>query len=83
MYRIRITMASRIRIRIRAKSWITDPHQSLNSGAVEAQNGAIKGCGRSQLRPVSAKWSRGGFLDQWSQIRVTLMTIDQDLDLHP
>jgi hypothetical protein len=41
-------------------------------------NGAMKGCGRSQRRLVSAKWrrvsdkwSRGGSLDQWSQIRIT------------
>ncbi len=26
----------------------TDPHQILNSGAVEAQNGAMEGLGRSQ-----------------------------------
>ncbi len=37
MYRIRITMGGRIRICIIVKSWITDPPQSQNSGAVEAQ----------------------------------------------
>ncbi len=30
-----------------------DPHQIQNSGAVEAQNGAMEGIGRSQ-------WRRGG-----------------------
>jgi hypothetical protein len=71
--RTRVILASWIRIRIRVKSWITDPHRSQNSGAVEAQNGAMKGCGRSQMeawrvsRPVVAN---------------SRHTDEQDLDLH-
>jgi hypothetical protein len=44
--RIQLILGSRIRIRIRVKSWIRNP----NLGAVEAPNGAMEGRGRSQLR---------------------------------
>jgi hypothetical protein len=32
-----------------------DPHWSQNSGALEAQNGAMKGLGRSRWKPGGAK----------------------------
>jgi hypothetical protein len=40
---------------------------------VEAQNGAMKGRGRSQQRCGVSKLSRGRFVDQCPQIRITLM----------
>jgi hypothetical protein len=55
------------------KSWITDPRQSQNSGAVEAQNEAMKGCGRSQMEAWRA--SRPVVAD-------SRHTDEQDLDLH-
>ncbi len=53
--RIRINFGSRIRIAIRGKS--------ENSGALEAQNGAVEGRGRSQWRPRGSKGSPGGSVD--------------------
>ncbi len=49
------------------KSQMPDPHQTQYSGAVEAQNRAIKGRGRSQWRRGGSKWSRLGSVDQWSR----------------
>jgi hypothetical protein len=46
---------------------------SQNSEALEAQNRAVKGRGRFQLRPGDSQWSTGGSIDQWSQISITLM----------
>ncbi len=43
-----------------------DPHFSKYSEALEAQNKAVDGRCRSQLRP-------GGSLDQWLKIPITLM----------
>jgi hypothetical protein len=41
-----------------------DPHQSQNYEALEAQNGAIEGRGRSQWRHVGSKLRLGGFVEQ-------------------
>ncbi len=38
----------------------SDPHESHYSGDLEAQNGAMKGRGRSQWRRWGSKWSPGG-----------------------
>jgi hypothetical protein len=43
-----------------------EPHLRQNTGAVEAQNGAVQVRGRS-------KWSPGGSVGQWSQIRITFV----------
>ncbi len=59
-------------IRIGVKKLDPDPHYSQNSKALEAQNRAVEGRGRSQWRPGGSKWSPGGFIDQWSQIPITL-----------
>ncbi len=47
-----------------------------NSGALEAQNGAKKWRAvdaHSQGRRGGLKWSCGGSVDQWSQIRIILI----------
>jgi hypothetical protein len=46
-----------------------DPHLSQNSEALEAEDSAGEGRGRSQWRPGGTKWSSGGSIDQWSQIQ--------------
>jgi hypothetical protein len=58
----------------RIKRWLDpDLHQSWNSWAVEAQNGAIKGRGWSQWRRGGSKWSPERSTDHWSQIGITSM----------
>ena len=47
--------------------------QGWGSGALVAQNGALEGHGRSEWRRGGSKWSCGGSVDQWSQIRITLI----------
>ncbi len=52
--RIRVNNQIRIRIRVQKPEPDSNPHQSQNSGAVEAQTGAMeKGRNRCQ-------WRRGG-----------------------
>ncbi len=46
-----------------------------NSGAFEAQNGAMKGRGRSRWRLGGSKRSNGGSVDKWSQICINLLVI--------
>jgi hypothetical protein len=54
-------------------NWLKWPSFStLNLGAVEAQNVAIEERGGPQWRG-KLKMDRGGFVDQWSQICLTLM----------
>jgi hypothetical protein len=46
-----------------------EPHQSQNSGDVEAQHGAMTGRGRSQCRREGSKCSRGGMsVNLWFKI---------------
>ncbi len=42
---------------------VADPDQSQNSKALEAQNVAMEGRGRSQLRLGGSTWSCGGSVD--------------------
>jgi hypothetical protein len=57
-----------------------DPSQRLNSGSVEAQNGALDYRRRSHKRRGGSKWSPEGFVDQWSQMRINC---DEKLDPDP
>ncbi len=50
----------------------TNPHLSQNR-AVEAQNGFMEGADTGWRREGS-KWSRGGSIDQWQQIPITLVS---------
>jgi hypothetical protein len=50
-----------------------DQHLNQNSGVLEAQNGALEGRERLQWRRGGQKWSPGGSIGPWSQIRITLM----------
>jgi hypothetical protein len=40
---------------------VADPDQSQNSGALEVQNEAVEGLGRSHWRRGGSKWSCGGY----------------------
>ncbi len=67
--RIRIILGWLIRIRIRAKSLIR-----ILIGVLEAQIGTVKVRGRSKWRSGGSMLSPEGSVDQWSQIRITLMS---------
>ncbi len=63
--RIQIRIIFGCRIRIRITKW--------KFRTLKAQNGAMEDRGRSQERRGSSKWSRGGSVDYWSHIRITLL----------
>jgi hypothetical protein len=69
--RIRVRVKSRMRIHIKANRgmWI----RIKNSGAMEAQNGAMECYRCSQWRRGGLKWSREGSVDQRSQIPIALI----------
>ncbi len=68
-----------IHIRIRDKKLDLDPDPLprwiLNSGALEAQNEAVEGRGRSN-------WSPGGPVDHWSRMDSYHFVEKQDPDPH-